>query len=327
MKLSELIQYVNTINSLTTSDIKESVDVKLRGMLVDMNNNGMTPDLNTEFLPINVSAQKVLDDLEELNTNLGHLKEKIKVHRTHFEVDALSESYRIYENNQNRTNKAEHFFETHLPHLEKFFKDEEVDSYLRDRLKQYSRWQHPGAIIRPANGDNIEPMIASDVLYVLDETPDLLEPMRKMFTPEYQVRLRYKLINEDKDTYIKHLLPENQLGFIFFNEFFNMRPLEVIKDYLKEVLTVLKPGGTVLFTYNNCDLPGSVRNFEAGMYCYTPATLLVPMAEALGYEVINQFNNSLINKSWLEIKSPGKLETIKGGQTLAEIVKKTDQIT
>ena len=327
MKLSELISYVNTINGLTTSDIKDIVDVRLRELLVDMNNNGMTPDLNAEFLLISESAQKVLDDLEELNSNLGHLRTKIKVHRTEYEVAALQQSYKIYEGNQNCKDKTGYLFNTHLPHLDKFFKDDDVETYLNSRLKLYGKWQHPAAIIRPLGGDLLESMIAADVLYVLDEEPGLLNPTRKLFTPEYQVRLRYKLINESRSIRIKHQLPAQQLGFIFVNEFFHFRTLEVIKEYLIEMFEVLSPGGVVLFTYNNCDLPGAVRNFEAGMYCYTPATLLRPMVEALGYEVISKFDNTLINKRWLEIKKPGQLTTIKGGQTLAEIVKKTDQTT
>ena len=103
--------------------------------------------------------------------------------------------------------------------------------------------------------------------------------------------------------------------------------MEVIKQYLNEMFVILKPGGIAMFTYNNCDLPGAVRNFEAGMFCYTPKSLLIPMIEAQGFEIVNSFDNSKINRSWVEIKKPGELKTIKGGQTLAQIVEEKHQTT
>ena len=110
MKLSDLISYVNVINNLTTSEIASIVDVKLRSLLTDMHNNGMTPDLNAEFLEVTGTGKDVLGTLRKLDNSLSVLKEKLKVHKADAEVQALRDSYQLYVTFQNRTNRTDYMF-------------------------------------------------------------------------------------------------------------------------------------------------------------------------------------------------------------------------
>lgn len=185
------------------------------------------------------------------------------------------------------------------------------------RLELYSSWKHPGLIIRPENGDIVEPLKASDPVYILDESKELLMLVKEKWTKSYQDRIRYGYLGEHDTPYIKNL-PTNQLGLIVFYHFFNYKPLDVIKQYLHECTTLLKPGGVVVLTYNNCDNPIAVQMVEKGIQTYVPKSILSAVIEGLGFEIIKSFDLEP-NVSWLEIKKPGELTSFRGGQALAQI--------
>ena len=74
-----------------------------------------------------------------------------------------------------------------------------------------------------------------------------------------------------------------------------------------------------MFTYNNCNLPYAVRNVENNWASYVPKTKLLSIIKQTGFEVIESFD-AYENVSWLEIKKPGTLTSLRGGQTLGEIL-------
>ena len=101
--------------------------------------------------------------------------------------------------------------------------------------------------------------------------------------------------------------------------YFNFKPIEIIKKYLEELFDILRPGGSIIFTYNNCNYSLAVKNFEKSLYSYTPESLISPLCELIGYTITETYNNKETNVSWLEIKKPGNLETLRGGQCLGKI--------
>jgi SAM-dependent methyltransferase len=118
-------------------------------------------------------------------------------------------------------------------------------------------------------------------------------------------------------------LPQNQFGLIFAYNYFNYRPIEVIRRYFKEIFLLLRPGGTLLMTYNNCDRAQGVGLVEHSFMCYTPLSHLCRSAEDIGFEFT--FNhNGQGDLSWAEFHKPGDITSLRGGQTLAKIVAKTD---
>jgi hypothetical protein len=118
-------------------------------------------------------------------------------------------------------------------------------------------------------------------------------------------------------------LPVNQFGFIFSYNFFNYLSLDTIKQYLLQSLNWLRPGGKIVFTYNNADLPAAASYAETYFMTYVPKSILVPMAESLGYETIFSFDSEPAF-SMIEFKKPGELKTIKASQTLGEIKSKVN---
>jgi hypothetical protein len=97
--------------------------------------------------------------------------------------------------------------------------------------------------------------------------------------------------------------------------------LSTTKNYLTEAFKMLRPGGTMMFSYNDGDTPNGAAYAENGAQSYLPKNHLLRICSELGFEIINSesYDNGVIN--WLEIRKPGTLSTIKAHQALGEIIR------
>ena len=164
--------------------------------------------------------------------------------------------------------------------------------------------------------------MALDPLYLVDTHPDLLDPIRELFTLEYQRRLRYYVVNENTSEDIFWNLPRAQFGLVYAFQYFETKPWEVLQRYLNEIFVLLRPGGVFFFSYNDCDQWRSVGSTEHYVGSYTPGRLVHKHIQELGYEIINQYYDQA-NISWLEIRKPGEPDSIRGAQALARPLIKT----
>ena len=96
--------------------------------------------------------------------------------------------------------------------------------------------------------------------------------------------------------------------------------MEGIQAVMQEVHDLLRPGGVAIFTYNNCEFPPTCRLFEQGKLPYTTWYDINKLLIKLGYNI--NYHYSVNGFDWFEVKKPGKLETIKGGQTMGRITQK-----
>jgi hypothetical protein len=201
--------------------------------------------------------------------------------------------------------------------------DDADDLMLRTRLKNLTDWRLPGMIIRPGVETYIEDMVPLDPLYVVDHDPELMHPAISKFTSEYQRRLREYVINDWADGPVLDKLPDNQFGTIFAYHYFNHKPMPIICKFLTEFYEKLRPGGSVLMTYNNCDLAHGVIRSEHAWMLYTPRRLIEQHAIETGFELTNAYDGKG-DVSWLELRKPGDIASLRGGQTLAKVLAKTD---
>lgn len=175
-------------------------------------------------------------------------------------------------------------------------------------------WRYATLEIGCRDGEFTQHLVAGDPLYVTDVHQDFLDSTVAKFSEEYQRRIRPYLI-KDQDF---SQLPQEQFGFVFSWNHFNYLGIDTIKHYLQQIYKLLKPGGIVMFSYNNGDLPAAAEYAEKYYMTYMPKSLLIPMCEMLGFDVIgtHDFEPAL---SWIEIKKPGKLTTVKAHQVLGTI--------
>jgi SAM-dependent methyltransferase len=140
------------------------------------------------------------------------------------------------------------------------------------------------------------------------------------FTQEYQRRLRPYVINDWKDTEIFTALPSNQFGLVFAYNYFNWKPIEMIEKFLTEIYQKLRPGGALVFTYNECDNWYGVGAVENAWMCYTPGSRIQTIARNLGYKIIEQCTGAG-DIAWFEMHKPGEVRSLRGGQVLAKVIR------
>jgi SAM-dependent methyltransferase len=191
---------------------------------------------------------------------------------------------------------------------------------LQDRLKLYTDWRFPGMVLRPAHNPWLETLVALDPMYFVDTSPDLLAPTSALFTPEYQRRLRSYVIEEYAPIFDN--FPKGQFGLICAFHYFQTKPLEIIKQYLDEIFVLLRPGGSFVFSFNDCDHWRAVGLVENNFACYTPGRLIRKHALDLRYEITYEYQTQS-DSTWIELRKPGTLDSLRGGQTLAGIFRKT----
>ena len=192
---------------------------------------------------------------------------------------------------------------------------------IRQKIATRTSWKYPSLEIGCRDGEWTQHLIAADPLYVVDFHQEFLDFTTGRFPTEYQRRLRsYRIVDHNLK-----MLPQGVFGFIFSWGYFNYVSVDTMKQYLKQIHDLLRPGGTFMFTYNDGDTPSGAGMAENFAQTYMPKSLLIPLVNSIGFSVIEESGFST-HISWLEIKKPGILHTIKAHQVLGEIKKREDSI-
>jgi len=182
------------------------------------------------------------------------------------------------------------------------------------RIQLHTSWQYPALEIGCRDGEWTKYMVAADPLYIVDHHREFTESAVSNFNEIYQRRIRVYLTEEhDLST-----LPQGQMAFVFCWNLLNYASFDTVKEYLKSVKTILRPGGTFLFSYNDGDRPGCAGMAESFFMSYIPKSMLIPLCESLGYRVVQDCAREM-TVSWLEIQLPGELKTVKAHQVMGEI--------
>lgn len=305
MKLSKLVAYRNElsrVDALTTWD-------RARQELAVIEHVVGPGDHAEQFAQHN---QAILSAFSDYQATLDNLRRSVQSQIDQEEKYWFQESYRLY------SEEMIHESTEYILDRRMTLRPETHDIFLA-RLRNCTDWRMPGMIIRPGREDWIQNLVSLDPLYIVDQNLELLEPAVTRFPEAYQRRLRQCLINELSDEPVLKRIPDNQIAFCLAYNYFNFRPMEVIKRYLREIFEKLRPGGVLIMTINDCDHEKAVMLAEQHFCCYTPGQLIKDLAVGLGYE--RSFEHSDDGAStWLEFKKPGVLDSLRGGQAITRVL-------
>jgi len=310
MILSEVVKFKNLLDSLSINPAAQDAVRHLASILHVITEQtirlaGVHEDLETNF-------DKVKDSIASFDWVVTDLNRKLQAMIDTYEPALYASSQRVYE--------EEMCYEPNDYILNRRLAiDPESNIVLRARLKRYTDWRLPGMIIRPARENFIEDLVPLDPLYLVDHNEELLVPAVVAFTSEYQRRLRTYAVNDYRGFPAMTQLPDNQFGLIFAYNYFNYKPMNVIQQYLQEMFDKLRPGGVLLFTYNNCNRWHGVALAEKSFMSYVPGHRLQINAANIGYEVTHLYEGEG-DLSWIELKKPGEIESLRGGQSIAKII-------
>ena len=189
------------------------------------------------------------------------------------------------------------------------------------RASRYTSWQHPVLEIGPGDGRWTDALVAGDPLYLVDIYQEFLDSTTKQFNEVYKRKVRCYLTGKDaqKTEVDLSALPKQQFGFIFAWEVFDYLPNQFVEEYLKQCYELLKPGGVMMFSYNNCEEHHCADFGENQFKHWMPKWFLLDMIKRQFFEVIVAMSSE-DTVHWVEIKKPGTLTSIVTSQTLAQIL-------
>ena len=309
MKLSGIVGYLNHLDSLSVESAVTLGDLTNISHVVQTS-QVQIPGLTDEL----IAAQSLVElSLQQYHQKLNNIRQAVQKLIEQHEPEYFAASEDLYQSMQ--TDTPDYIRNRILPI------DTDKKLMLLNRLQVHSNWKYPGLMIRPAHSLWLENLVALDPMYFADTHWELLAPVIEQYPPEYQRRIRQHMIKEYTDQPIFENLPQQQFGFVYAFGYFNFKPLKIIRQYLREVFGLLRTGGTFLFSFNNCDHQNAVGLTEHHFCCYTPGRLVYEYALDLGYEIVHEGSVDSAN-TWVELKKPGIMTTIRGGQALAAILRK-----
>lgn len=313
MDISDLIKQRLTIESWDVTPEIEALNEKLSLLKNDI--AGITiDDFEGNLADVDNDIANTIHDMHDLVTHINNLKLSAYELMQTMSKEPMGISYDMYDKRKHWVNEE---FLNQCRELDQF-KDNEVYVHRFNTLiTKFAAWQFPTAYVRPNSMHFWDALKASDSIYVVDQAPTnkfLFQNLKRNFFDT----LRFKQIDENKDEFLTNILPKGNIGLIVMEHFMHFKPMDVMKQYLAESFELLRPGGHLLFTYNNCDLPAGAKNFEKSLYCFQPGRMVKMVCELAGFEVVNEEATDRV--SWFALKKPGELTSIKGGKTLGQIM-------
>ena len=316
MKLRNLVKYKQLVDSIDDIKIRRSINIKISTLLADLNTHEYdSANLKEEIEGCHLA---VLKNLEELSDHLNSFKKQLNKTVETLEQPFYEKSKEIYKQRLNDSIQAKIDRQV----FNNVLHNNEFKTLLTNRINLYVSSQYAGLQLAPGNGELTNHLVACNPLYLMDESEDMFRHIRNWRQPAYQNRLRYYNIDENQKDLL-HELPANTLGLIVVVNWFNFRPIKIIKKYLQSMMKRLRPGGVIVFTYNNCDYPKAIDKVSELYYCYTTSKKVKDLCTQLGYNIIASYDRGYdeldMGISWLEIAKPGKRNTIKKSETMGLI--------
>lgn len=315
MNLSELIRYRNQLEALNALHALTLADTELNK--IDVATQICPVDIADQLAEFNQHRDEIFKNFQNLESALDQIKLKINN-----AIDTLGQEW-FQESEQ----RYEHELRQKTPEqiLDRSTSIPQVDfDFFTSRLSTYAAWKYPGMILRPAKNSMIHGMVCFDPLYIVDVHADLLWPCQLTFPDQYRRRLRPIVIDESESTVLDSV-PDNQFGIVLAYDYFNFLPMSIVVSMLQQIFNKLRPGGTLCMTFNDCDTEPGMKLVEAHRYAtYIPRRKLIEHINRIGYQHI-QFYNNASPLTWLELRKPGNLTSIRGGQVLAQVRPKPQQ--
>jgi|TARA_R110000822_G_scaffold105830_1_gene233772 SAM-dependent methyltransferase len=332
MKLIDLVKYRNTLTRIVSSnqDLVDYQNIE-RPIFQELERFNATVNLATVDIAnikqsMHNKQQDILKNLNELYIDLNRFILELEKMIANIEQDYYKKSIIISNNNLNKPweqklhdfNYGELFIAP--PYLKKPRQSIPQKTFV-GAIRKHLSFQWPGLEIGPAAGMLTEHLVALDPLYIADNRADAFTEVKKLWKQDYQRRLRYYVLDDSEDNPL-HEFPKEQLGFILSFDWFNFKQQNIIERYVKHAFDILRPGGAMLFTYNNCNYPKAIDKVDKMHYTYTNGNTLKQFCESIGFEIASSYDGEKeINwcVSWLELQKPGIRTSLRGGQNLGAI--------
>lgn len=185
-------------------------------------------------------------------------------------------------------------------------------------IQSKSEWNYPSLEIGCGNNDISRCMPIGDPYYVTDMHKETLESLKNTFNEIYKRKVRCYL-NSDLENYTNFsFLPQEQFKFILSWNVLNYYPKLEFKQFLSSCWNLLRPGGSMVFSYNDCDYKECVRKFYFGS-SWMNESMIREILKEVGL-IIKNIHHSTESIHWVECEKPGDLSSVKMSPSIGRII-------
>jgi SAM-dependent methyltransferase len=248
-------------------------------------------DKHNKILDVITTLEKAQQDF---NQYTKELEESVYNTLRRREVKLIQESYKRYE----RMNEDKDFIL-----LRNSLLGESFIEAIQNQIGKYADWRYPGVDINPADGTFTQRMLGCDPLYCIADSKPVIKATKANFNNFFATR-RLRTYNAIEK------LPEKQFGLACSINQFEYMPLDPIKDIVKKVYNLLRPGGIFIFSYNDCGKRESLELLDNDWRCYMTKEIMISLVNSLGFDYVND-GCVAGTHSWFIVKAPGELQSIK----------------
>jgi hypothetical protein len=281
-----------------------------------------TPNQDNYISSINQS----IDDCYNINSNTHKIVNDLKtlITTVEFDIDALANRTVNSEASQNNFKYDNPRVQATRTREDWIPQDPILKSIISAKLSLYSQFYYPGLIVGCQLREWVDLLVASDPLYLTNyNVKELFKEVILDYPEQYQRRVRpYQIIDQDYKQ-----LPQEQFSVVFSWDYFNFINQKEVDRCLEEIFKLLRPGGGFIFNYNNCDLPRGMLQADNNFMSWNTRRHVQHICEKIGYDIVS-FTDYQIDDltfghiSWVELRKPGELKTIKLQQVMGAIGQK-----
>lgn len=189
-------------------------------------------------------------------------------------------------------------------------------------FSKFTNPQFPMLQINSSSGLFTKYLVAAEPVFILDWNQKSIAETKACFNSVYQNRLCIYKIDIRGDLFLDKIndLPYKQFNFILVWDLVKFMQDYQITYLLQKLKNLIRPGGTIIFNYNNCDKLYGADNYDQKTGSYQTEQTLRNVASNCNYTVSANCNYN--NIDWFEIKSSGTLYTLKKQSTLPQLFSK-----
>ncbi len=174
-------------------------------------------------------------------------------------------------------------------------------------LSRYLSWQYPALEIGASSESIINLLQHAQPLTVANNNNDAITALvNRLPTDQAQNRI-IRYITQDHNILP---LPLGQHSLIFSWNFLNYCTVDVVEQYLSQCFQLLRPGGAVIFSFNNCIYPYCAELAENKIMHYATTEEITAICHRIGF-VVKSTEWIEQHVTWAEIVKPGVLSTMK----------------
>jgi len=308
MKISELVDISYILNGISTRGLSDEMKALTHVQQLLTSSHPGVEQVSSDISTLNMT-------LESVDTHIKNTVKEINLEIAERTRDWYKHGYKI-----NDQIAVDFVGEGAQREQRKTVIGPDTEQVVLTRINKYTSWKYPCLEIGPGDGLWTRYLVAGDPLYLVDVYKEFLYSATEQFNSTYQRRIRRYQIGKSVNKTDRDLsaLPKNQIGFIFAWNVFDYFPLDYTSEFLEQCFDLLRPGGTMMFSYNDCERKECAVFAEEGQKSWMPKWLLNETVTKFGFEIVYHGTEEK-SIHWIEIKKPGELFTIKAHQTLATI--------